>query len=235
MRIVYIYTLSDPITNMVKYVGKTFRVNRRLNDHLKCNGNSKKDTWIKSILNMGNKPILEIIEVTNDIDCNSLEIYWISQFKTWGFDLKNMTNGGDGSYGLKPWNKGLKGVFKHSENTKLKMSLDRKGKFSGENNPMYGKKLTPETIIKQNDKKIGSKRSKEQIDKISGLNSHNNKPLYCYDLSGNFIKKYEYGLEVELDGFNSNSVSKVCRGINKTHNNHIFSFNKLINFKSVII
>jgi hypothetical protein len=30
------------------------------------------------------------------------EIYWINQFKTWGFELKNLTNGGDGgSLGVK--------------------------------------------------------------------------------------------------------------------------------------
>ena len=57
-----------------------------------------------------------------------------------------------------PWNKGKKGVFKHSEKTKKKMSEMRKGKhsfwhteewkkkmskrMSGEKNPMYGKRIT---------------------------------------------------------------------------------------------
>ena len=57
-----------------------------------------------------------------------------------------------------PWNKGKKGVFKHSEKTKRKMSEMRKGKhsfwhteewkkkmskrMSGENNPMFGKRIT---------------------------------------------------------------------------------------------
>ena len=47
--------------------------------------------------------------------------------------LINRTNGGDGSSG-----------FTHSEESKRKMSEDRKGKFSGKNNPMYGVSLKGE-------------------------------------------------------------------------------------------
>ena len=44
------------------------------------------------------------------------ETYWISQFKTWGYNLINYTEGGDGSTfgnqtsfkkGQKPWNYGI--------------------------------------------------------------------------------------------------------------------------------
>lgn len=230
MRKVYIYTLSDPTTNTVKYVGKTFRLERRLNDHLKCNGRSKKDAWIKSLINKNLIPLLEVIEETNEIDCNFWEQYWISQFKTWGFILKNMTDGGDGSYGLIPWNKGLKGVFKHSEESKEKMSVSRKGKYLGENNPRYGKKLSYETIQKQIEKRLGGKRTDEQKEKISGSNSCNAKEIYCYNLDGLFIKKYKCGIETEFDGFDSNIVSKVCRGVNKTHKKHVFSFIEIIDF-----
>lgn len=228
MRKVYIYTLSDPTTNIVKYVGKTFRLERRLNDHLKCNGRSKKDAWVKSLLNKGLIPLLEVIEETDDIECNFWEQYWISQFKTWGFKLKNMTDGGDGSYGLKPWNKGLKGVFKHSDDSKVKMSLSRKGKFIGENNPMYGKKHSDDSIRKQIEKRLGSKRTIEQKEKISGCNSSNSKPIYCFTKENVFIKKYNCGVEVIKDGFDANIVSKVCRGINKTHKGFIFSFDKTL-------
>lgn len=36
--------------------------------------------------------------------------------------------------------------FKHSDDTKLKFSLARKGKFCGDKNGMYGKKHSEETI-----------------------------------------------------------------------------------------
>jgi len=224
MRNVFIYSLSDPITLNVKYVGKTFRPKRRFNDHLKCKGNTKKDCWIKNLLKRGLKPVFEIIEESNEIDCDFWEQHWISLFKSWGFDLKNMTAGGDGSYGLKPWNKGMKGVFKHSEESKNKMSKTRKGVFSGVNNPMYGKKRTKESIEDQVKRQLNSKRTNEQKHNISGSLSPNIKPILCFDLNNNLIKTYACGVDTEMDGFDSNMVSKVCRGINKTHRNHIFMF-----------
>ena len=227
MKTVWIYTLSDPITLEIKYVGKTFRIGRRLNDHLKCNGKSKKDAWIKSLLNKNVKPILEIVEITDEKNCNWLEQYWISQFIAWGFKLKNMTEGGDGSFGLTPWNKGLKGVFKHSEKSKIKMSEQRKGKFSGENNPMFGKKMSPEVIEKLRLKRIGQKRSEEFKNNRLGEKNSNSKPVYCYTLEMVFVKEYKCARYVVEDGFDWNTVSKVCRGINKTHKGHVFSFEKI--------
>lgn len=226
MRTVWIYTLADPITLHIKYVGKSYRIARRLRDHLQCQGNNKKDAWIKSLLKKGLKPLLEIIEETDDENCNLLEQYWIEQFRAWDFDLKNMTKGGDGSYGLIPWNKGLKGVFSHSQESKNKMSADRKGKFSGNKNPMYGKRLSSETIRKQIEKRLGSKRS-EETKKLMSDNSPNTKEIFCYTLDKKFVKKYRSGKETVKDGFDWNIVSKVCRGINKTHKNHLFYFNEL--------
>jgi hypothetical protein len=41
--------------------------------------------------------------------------------------LRNKTDGGDGSTGIIPWNKGITGVVKASDSTKDKMSKKRKG------------------------------------------------------------------------------------------------------------
>lgn len=227
MRTVWIYTLSDPFTLEVKYVGKTVRVNRRLNDHLKCNGKSKKDAWIKSLVNKGSKPVLDVVEITDEENCNWLEQYWISQFRTWGFNLKNMTEGGDGSYGLTPWNKGLKGSFKHSDESKLKMSLSRKGKYLGESNPLFGRKMSPEVVEKLRLKRIGQKRSNEFKKNREGEKNANSKPVYCYTLDMTFVKEYKCARYVVEDGFDWNMVSKVCRGVHKTHKGYVFLFKKL--------
>mgnify|MGYP000045988864 CR=1 FL=1 len=77
METVWIYTLSDPLTLKVKYVGKTCRINRRLNDHLKCTGRSKKDAWVKSLKNKNLLPILEILDIGDKTNCDLLEQYWI--------------------------------------------------------------------------------------------------------------------------------------------------------------
>ena len=89
--------------------------------------------------------------------------------------LTNCTFGGEGSSGISPWNKGKKGIYHCSEETKLKIGEAGKGrKFSeeakrkiseamkGKNNPMYGKSIfynkTEEEI-----KKILEKKSKKVI------------------------------------------------------------------------
>ena len=72
----------------------------------------------------------------------------------------------------------------------------------------------------------GSKWNDTQREKLGGKNNPNRKPVYCYDLGGDFIKKYDAAIDAEDDGFDRGMISKVCRGVNKTHKGHIFSFNK---------
>lgn len=216
MKEITIYTLSDPTNNEVKYVGITSRPIKRFYEHLNNDENNKKSAWIKNLKKNKLTPIYEVIEVTDELNFSNLEKFWISQFKTWGFDLVNMTDGGEGSYGVSPWNKGLKGVFKHSSESKLKMSNTRKGKI-----PYIP---TEETKIKISKTKKGSKGHKWGYEQKLKFKNSIGKEIFCYNLNGDFIKKYKNGSYVILDGFDSNMVSKVCRGVNKTHKNHIFSF-----------
>ncbi len=93
-----IYTLSNPITNAVFYVGKTVNIKTRFKSHLniKDADNSMKNQIIEFILHNSAMPIIEEIDY---VDCvyrededrvNELEVYWIWQFKEWGFDLCNV-------------------------------------------------------------------------------------------------------------------------------------------------
>jgi hypothetical protein len=109
----YIYTLTDPRDNKIKYIGKTKNdINKRLIRHInESNSNSKKDNWIKLLKKYDLIPTVELLDIGDSKNINSLEIYWISQFIAWGFDLKNTTNGGDGG-----WDN-----IKHTEISKEKM------------------------------------------------------------------------------------------------------------------
>lgn len=101
----YIYTLEHPITNEIRYIGKTNNLDRRLHSHWTTGYKSKTKigNWLKSLKKLKLKPIMTIIDETTD-DWQQLEMYWISQFRTWGFNITNHTNGGEGVYGGGEWN-----------------------------------------------------------------------------------------------------------------------------------
>ena len=112
-----IYTLTDPITNQIRYVGKANNVSQRYKAHLNRarKHQTHKKNWLELLRRKKVKPILDIIDVVPLDDWQFWETYWISQIKTWGFDLVNHTGGGDGatfanqtsfSKGNKPWNSG---------------------------------------------------------------------------------------------------------------------------------
>lgn len=94
----YIYTLSDPISLDIRYIGKTKNLKDRLQRHmspynLKQTWNPK-NKWLKNLKNNNLKPIIELLDIGNENTIDNLEVYWISQFNTWGFNLKNVAKGG---------------------------------------------------------------------------------------------------------------------------------------------
>ena len=107
---VLFYTLSSTRDlNRVCYIGKTIQtLNRRLQAHISDAKRAKKQgykwnkdwNWINSELEAGYKIHIEYIDeldVSNDEDWEWVETYWIHQLRAWGFNLNNMTDGGDGN------------------------------------------------------------------------------------------------------------------------------------------
>lgn len=95
----FIYTLSDPNTGLVRYIGKTRDIRKRLSSHLSNNHLSKptrKNNWIISLLRNELIPIIEVLDEINSEDIDFYEKFYISLFRSWGFDLLNGTDGGDG-------------------------------------------------------------------------------------------------------------------------------------------
>lgn len=156
-----IYTLKDPRDQQIRYVGKANNISQRYKAHLNNSNNptSHKNNWIALLKHLGLKPIMEIIEIVPIEEWIFWERYWISQFKTWGFDLTNHKDGGDGptfgnrtsfKYGHIPWNKNkgnikickicsseFKSQLSSGRNTcskpcstKLKKETPNKGRFS---------------------------------------------------------------------------------------------------------
>lgn len=93
-----IYILRNPITEEIFYVGQTkMPLETRLSGHISETGaNRDKINYIKTILEAGQKPIIEAIETiatTCYIDTmavNEREIYWIRYHKSLGCKLLNI-------------------------------------------------------------------------------------------------------------------------------------------------
>ena len=122
----YIYTLEDPISNEIRYIGVTINTLEKRNyDHCSktalSKANSRRITWIKSLRNKNLKPVIKLlVEVPDEIRYKEEEFY-ISLFKSWGFNLVNSNNGGSGGVYYKQ-----KTVYRHTEETKKKIGLANK-------------------------------------------------------------------------------------------------------------
>lgn len=183
--------------NIPFYVGITNNYKRRLNEHLlvlKKGKNGK--TWpvynkIRKLIREENYQLkMEIVK--NNLtfeEAKHLEIKTIAEYRKNNIKLYNLTAGGDGITGYKPvftkeWRKKLSeakkgdkwsGVNnpnfgkKFTPERKEKMSLDRKGKFVGAENPFYGKKHTEKT------KQIIAERAKKTFLGIPKSQEHKKK------------------------------------------------------------
>lgn len=131
-----IYTLIDPRDLRVRYIGKTERGYKRINEHVDeaRRGDTYKDRWVRELTSNGLKylfTIVEVVETREQLD--NAEKFWITHFRQiHGRDLTNRTDGGTGGRmspeirkahsermkGRTPWIAGRK----HSEETRRKMS-----------------------------------------------------------------------------------------------------------------
>jgi hypothetical protein len=137
MENVFIYALSDPRNNQVRYIGKANNPEDRYTNHFNSarDKNTHKRNWINNVRKDGLRPELIIIDEVPKSEWVYWEKFYISLFKTWGFSLVNYTEGGDGSTfgnsgsfkkGDIPHNKGVP----CSEETKQKI----KDKLTGRSN-----------------------------------------------------------------------------------------------------
>lgn len=144
-----VYVLVDPITNEIRYVGKTCNsLARRLGNHLSAASlkrRNHKNSWIKSILSTGSRPTIKGVQsFVEDSDALKAEVYWISYFLAIGCRLTNMTDGGDG---VRP-----------TPETRAKMSLAQIGNKKG-----LGKRHSPEACAKKAVAKLGIKNPNAKI------------------------------------------------------------------------
>jgi hypothetical protein len=243
----FIYTLSDPISNEIKYIGKTKNLKNRLWSHMSpCNLKrswTSKNKWLRYLKNNGLKPIMEVLDEGDENNIDDLEIYWIAQFKAWGFKLKNETNGGQN-----PTPKGSKLKEKHIENLRKSNSRKRiviqynidntfvaefesiaeaqrqtklhhvgyccRGKRKQCGNFYFRYKDNYFPYIKRVDYWTGAHHSKESVQKMK-MNHPLRKTIYQYNIEDDaLINIFESSHEAEeKTGLCRNHITKCCKGI----------------------
>ena len=133
----------------IRYIGRAKNAKGRLRNHLRFAEKGRKEhvyNWINKIKDNGDEVKLIIIEdgLTWE-ESAAREIHYIAYYRSLGFDLTNMTSGGDGRPG-----------YTTSRETREKIGRYHKGKI-----------LSDETKQKIRDAKIGKKVSDETKAKIS--------------------------------------------------------------------
>lgn len=151
-----IYTLSDECE--IRYIGKTINFRKRYNSHINESvlKRTHKEKWINKTLTNSGKIIMEILDICEEKESDFIESYWISQFKTWGFNLVNLTSGGEGGSPMKGKKK-----KPMSDETKLKISEKKKGIVS----PNKGNKYNDVIKLQMSLSRLGVKRN-DDVKKI---------------------------------------------------------------------
>lgn len=225
---VLIYTLSDPFTKEIRYIGKTNQMLlKRLNGHIQDAKIRKSKThnsnWIYSLILKNQKPIIELLdEVNENTAWQLIEQYWISQFKCWGFNLLNTTIGGDGFQGSK-----------RTKEACIKTSISLKKSYK------EGRRIITEELKEANRIRMtGRIVSEETKDKIRKANlgktysyesrSKKFKKVYQFDLNNNFIREWDSLTEasIYIKGTKGN-ISNAIYGRNnkKSYKGFIWKYN----------
>ncbi len=142
----YIYQHSIPNSDTPFYIGKG-----KGRNYFRSKSKKNRNThWV----NIVNKYGYEVKITHNNLCCeeaNSIEKYLIGFYGRKDLNkgvLCNLTDGGDGSFN-----------YRHTQETKIKIGDYFRGKFCGEKNPMYGKKISEEHRKKLGESaKISNKR-----------------------------------------------------------------------------
>lgn len=152
-----LYCLVDPSAEgEIRYIGITSEnLSKRLGKHVyeaKTGGKNYRCNWIRSLLKENIKPEIHLLDsLPSWEDACKSEIQTIKELREIGYRLVNGTDGGEGSVG-----------FKHTEESKAKLSAAMKGKQT-----RLGKQHSDETKTKISAAHTGRKHTAEARQNMS--------------------------------------------------------------------
>lgn len=164
----YVYEHRRNDTNQIFYVGKGS--GNRLNSTRATHRNIR---WLRTTKKAGGFYATKIIDKVDEELAFFVEMERIDQLKRIGFDLCNITNGGDGLAG-----------FKHSQDSIKKMSVKWKpGRVMSQkqrdsiSNSMKSRIYSEETLRKMSEAQLGKKHSLESRQKMCKAQAGKNKGI----------------------------------------------------------
>lgn len=233
-RIVKIYVLSHPISNEIRYVGKTVEsLTERLRRHLQKKDNTYRYNWIISLKREGLIPKIELIDECDETDWRWMEKYWILQFRVWDFRLVNMCDGGLGSDGMKHTIDAKQKISSFHKNKQWRLgsivSVETRQKIRKGN---LNKIVCEESIKKMIKTKtglstgVGRKHTNKHINNIiNKMVEIKGRPILQYDLNMNLIGEWEaISLASKELGIPNSNIVNVCKGNRKTAKSFIFKY-----------
>lgn len=86
----YVYTLVDPHSGVVRYVGRTVNPRSRLSSHVGCcwGENKRKTAWIKRLRARGLAPAMVIVRRCSIFRAAELEAEWILKHRRTVFNSR---------------------------------------------------------------------------------------------------------------------------------------------------
>lgn len=220
-----IYTLTDPITNEVRYIGLTFNdLKQRLRSHCSEKSKSHKSNWIQLLKSKGLKPLIKAIEenISSYEETCEKEIYYINKYRSDGHRLTNSASGGNKNKKMSLETK-IK-MSKSAKNRKYKLVLsDETKKTMSERSKERFKNQSERDRLRISNKRYEDSKSKDQ--KMKDILSQDNKYVLQYDKDMNFISEYpsirEAGRMTKIERGN---ISKCCKNKVKSAGGYIWKY-----------
>jgi group I intron endonuclease len=211
--------LKDPINFSIKYIGKSDNPPKRYIEHIRKHKHTitKKNNWIKKLISIDKKPILEILDVIPFSEWSFWEKYWIGLFKSWGFNLYNLTNGGDG------------GNYGPESNRKISEKLKNR-KFSDETIKLMSESAKKRKLTEEGRKKLSKSRTGGKNPMFGKKQSlfcveSKYKPVIQLTIDGEFVAEWKSLKEVsEYLLINRNTIRMVCNNQRRSAGGYKWKF-----------